>query len=216
MNGVSKVTLDQLIHSALTGQPYNHERLGREARAYARKLSAAYGKDLAEDLHEEVFTQAFVELLEAGADALAERPGKSLFRDAVLSAIRVVRASYAPPGQRTRPTAKAARARVAAEDIGRITDAPTIERCTVGDGPERSLDFDRLESFSAAAEFRRADDRLEAEAILATAPETVRAALHLIHIDNEPVGEVAARFGLSRFALDRRIDSFCAAWRAAA
>ena len=57
-NGVSTVTLDELIAAALTGQPYNQLRLGTQARLYSRRLSKAYGKEFPEDLHDEVFGQA--------------------------------------------------------------------------------------------------------------------------------------------------------------
>lgn len=223
-NGVSTVTLDSLITAALTGQRYNHQRLGTAARRYARKLSNIYGKDLADDLHGEVFGEAFVQLFKAGAAALAGKSGKALFRAAVLSAIRNVRASYTPPGQRTRtgPKPKDGQApvdeapRVAAEDIGRVADTRTIERCMVSSDEDRALDFDLLEDVAAAATQRQLTDRLEAEAILRTAPHMVATALRLIHLDDEPVEAVADGFGISRFVLNRRIDAFCESWRAAA
>ena len=95
-NGVSAVTLDDLIKAALTGQRYNQQRLGTQARLYARRLSKVYAVALPDDLHDEVFGQAFVELFEAGAAALANRTGKAIFRRAVLAAIRSVRSAYAP------------------------------------------------------------------------------------------------------------------------
>ena len=95
-NGVSTVTLDDLIRAALNGQPYNQQRLGTQARLYARRLSKSYAGDLPDDLHEEVFSQAFVELFEVGPAALAFRTGKAVFRRAVLAAIRSVRAAYTP------------------------------------------------------------------------------------------------------------------------
>jgi hypothetical protein len=143
-NGVSAVTLDHLIRAVITGQRYNQQRLGTEALRYSRKLSNIYGRDLPEDIHEEVFTQAFVEVFKFGPTALAAKSGKALFRAAVLNAVRVVRASYAPPGCRTRPTGEPEERRVIAEDIGRIPDQDALARATVGDGNEQAIDLDLL------------------------------------------------------------------------
>ena len=54
-NGVSTVTLDDLIKAALTGQRYNQQRLGTQARLYARRLSKSFASDLPDDLHDEIF-----------------------------------------------------------------------------------------------------------------------------------------------------------------
>jgi hypothetical protein len=216
-NGVSTVTLDTLITAALTEQPYNQPRLGREARLYARRLSKAYGKDLTEDQHEEVFGQAFVELFQADRRDLATMSGKAMFRRAVRSAVRVVRASYTAPGQRTRSKKGAVdKGRVAAEHIGQMADARTLERCTVGEGTERTIDFDLLPNIMAATEAKQVEDRLEIEGMLAGAPTTVATALRLIYMNEEPVTAVAADLKLSRFTLNRQIEAYCKPWRAAA
>jgi hypothetical protein len=103
---------------------------------------------------------------------------------------------------------------VAAEHIGRVADDRTLEHVTIGEGDERALDFDGFESATAAADYRQVDDRLEGEAILDQAPAD--GALRQIHLGGEPVELVAAKLGISRFSLNRRIDTFCAPWRAAA
>jgi hypothetical protein len=41
-------------------------------------------------------------------------------------------------------------------------------------------------------------------------------ALRLIYLNDEPVETVARQFNVSRFALNRRIEAFCAPWRTAA
>ena len=216
MNGVSMASLDGLVTAALTGQAYNQQTLEIQARLYARSLSNSFGKDLPEDLHGDVLSQAFVELMTAGPEALVGTGGKALFRSAVLSAIRTVRASHTPAGQRTRATPQPHPDRVAAEDIGRVADARAIERCTVGEGASRGLDFDLLESPAAAAAQQHADHCLEAYAILQHASPLVRTVLRLIYLGDEPAEMVATRLSLSRFALSRRIEAFCAPWRAAA
>jgi hypothetical protein len=216
-NGVSTVTLDDLIKAALTGQRYNQQRLGTQARLYARRLSKVYAAALPDDLHDEVFGQAFVELFEAGAAALANRTGKAIFRRAVLAAIRSVRSAYAPPGTRTRPNAKAAYQAVAAEHVGRIANKQTVQRCTVlSEAGEFSIDFDLFGDPDALAAQRNVEDRLEAEQILRRAPTDVGVALRLIYLSGEPVETVAIHLGITRFSLNRRIAAFNSNCRLAA
>jgi hypothetical protein len=216
-NGVSTVTLDVLITAALTGQPYSQQRLGAQARLYARRLSKSHASDLPDDLHEEICNQAFVELLNVSPAALATRTGKALFRRAVRMAIRSVRADYAPPGSRSRPNANASRQTVAAEDVGSIADKQTVQRCMVLDeAGERSIDFDLFSDPDALAAQRNVEDRLATEQILRNAPREVGTALRLIYLDGEPVETVAICLGLTRFSLNRRIAAFCSSWRLAA
>lgn len=213
-NGVSSNTLDQLIEAVLTHQAYNHQRLGTETERYSNKLSRAKAPELPDDLHGEIWGQAFVELLKLDANALAKHSGRILFRRAVLAAIRAVRATYAPPGQRTR-TAKAV-ANVAAEDIGRVADPKTVDRNTVAEGDFGHIDFDRFEDKRQVAEFQRVRNTIDAERHLNRAPKDVAHALRLIYLEGEPVTTAAAATGQSRFALNRRITAFYADCRAAA
>ena len=216
-NGVSAVTLDDLIKAALTGQRYNQQRLGTQARLYARRLSQVYGGALPDDLHDEVFGQAFVELFEAGAAVLAHRTGKAIFRRAVLAAIRSVRAGYAPPGTRTRPNTKAECQAVAAEHVDHIADKQTVQRCTgLSEAGERSIDFDLFSDPNALNAQRNVEDRLTAEQILRHAPTEVEVALRLIYLSEEPVETVAINLGITRFRLNRRIAAFYSNWRFAA
>jgi NADPH-dependent 2,4-dienoyl-CoA reductase/sulfur reductase-like enzyme len=213
------VTLNTLVDAALSGRPYNQARLGDQAKRYARKIAARACRDLPDDLHDEIAQQAIVELFETGASALAGSTGQALFRRAVFCAIRVVRSDYAAPGQRTRRPAKAAAvklARVAAEQVERIADAHALERATVG-GPEGvHLEFDLFESAAAALEVRGAEDRVELDWSLRTAPPSVAAALRLVCVRGETLSFAADDVGLSRFSLSRRLDAFCPRWRDAA
>ncbi len=215
-NGSSTISLDDLIKAALTGTPYNQQRLGNEARRYARRLSKAYGKDFPEDLHDEVFGQAFVELFEGGAQALAQRNGKALFRRAVLAAIRAVRASYTAPGRRTRSSSKESGDFVAPEHVGQIATQRELERCIVDDGSGGSIDFDRFGDPAAGAFQQQMEHRLDVEKILRAAPTPVATALRLIYLNEESVDAVASELNISRFTLHRRITAFCASWRVAA
>ncbi|MBB3302303.1 DNA-directed RNA polymerase specialized sigma24 family protein [Rhizobium sp. BK077] len=215
-NGVTQVTLDVLIEAALTNKPYSPQRLSNQARLYARRLSKSYAKDFPDDLHDEVFGQAFVELFTVGAAGLSNRGGKALFRRAVLSAIRAVRTSYAPPGRRTRPSAKEISNTVAAEDVGRIA-TKSVEHCTVtGDNGIPYVDFDRFSDPLALASQFNVEDRLEVEKILLHAPDDVGGALRLIYLDDRPVKAVVADLGMTRTTFDRHIERFCSQWRLAA
>lgn len=214
-DGVS-TTIDDLIKAALTGQPYNQRRLGAEAQRYARRLSNAKAPGLPEDLHEEICQQAFVELFRIGQDGLARRSGKALFRRAVLTAVRVVRASYAPPGQRTRNSTAQPSPRVAAEDVGRIADRAALERSHVVDEAGGFMDFDRFADPRAQDDMQQIEDALDIVTLLKGASADIALALRMIHQDDEPVATVAAVVAMDRFTLHRRLKAFCGAIRAAA
>jgi len=214
-DGVS-TTLDDLIKAALTGQPYNQRRLGAEAQRYARRLSNAKAPDLPEDLHEEICQQAFVELFRIGQEGLARRSGKALFRRAVLAAVRVVRASYAPPGQRTRASKAQPSPLVAAEDIGRIADRAALARSHVVDETGDFIAFDRFADPRAQDDLQQIEDALDVVTLLKGASADIALALRLIHQDDEPVAMVAAVVAMDRFKLNRRLKAFCGAIRAAA
>jgi hypothetical protein len=220
-NGVSIVSLDGLIQAALTGQPYNQQRLGKEAERYSLRISRAKAPDLPEDLHDEICQQAFVELLNMGSEALATHSGRTLFRYAVLAAIRSVRASYAPPGERTRTPGQARAADlpaslVAAEDIDRIPDARSLDAATVAEGEFAYLDFDRLPDPRQRMEFRRVEAKIVTDAALQHAAPEVSRVLRLVHVEGHTLEAAALAESVSRFALKRRIDAFCAVWQAAA
>lgn len=216
-HGSAQVTLDDLIKAALTNQPYSQPRLGHQARLYARRLSKSYASDFPDDLHEEVFGQAFVELFEIGPEGLSKRSGKALFRRAVLSAIRAVRASYALPGRRTRPSVKETRRTIAAEDVARVANKRMLDKCIVTDDRGvSSVDFDRFCDPRVLAIQINVEDRLAVEKILKVAPNDVGNALRLIYLDDRPIKAVAADLGITRFALNRRIAGFCSQWRLAA
>lgn len=222
-NGVSTVTLDHLIQAALTGQPYNQQRLGAEAERYSLRLTRAKAPDLPDDLHEEICIEAFVELFKVGASALARHSGRILFRRAVLAAMRTVRASYATPGERSRPANRKSAAsqppvpkRVAAEDVDRIADALTVESNTVMEGDFGYIDFDGFADRQQQVAIHRVEFRVEADAVLKHAPAEVARALRLIHLDDKTIEEAAQQVKISRFVLARRMDAFCSDMQAAA
>jgi hypothetical protein len=213
---MSGVTLNDLFLAAFSGQPRNHERLGREARRYARKISMRFASDLPEDLHDEIFGEAFAQLWSIPERLTGEQPPLKLFRRAVLLAIRAVRVSYTPPGQRTRTYKAPPAFEVAAEDVGRIPDSDTLEACTVGEGDQRVIDLDRLPSPEAQRAEQAIEDRSEVISILRSSPSTVAAALHRIYLDEEPVQAVARSLAISRFAMNRQISALAKVWRTAA
>jgi len=211
------VTLNDLIEAALSRRRYNQQRLGFQAMRYCRAITNRFCADFPEDLHEEVLGQAFTELMAAGPEALTDRSGLSVFRQAIFKSIRIVRADYAPPGCRTRRTlADLIPEKVAAEHIGRLADSHAIERCTVGDPGNRHLDFDLLESPAAAEAVKQCEDLIDAEWYLRRAPASVATALRLIYLNDEPVSVAAEIVGLSRFTLHRQTSAFVTTWRAAA
>lgn len=216
-HGVATISLDDLIEAALTQtRRYNQQRFGREVERYSRRISKARAPDLPDDQHRDIAQEAIAVLFKAGPAVLAKGTGKAALRNAILEAIRVVRASLAPPGQRTRLRAADNAAYVAAEDVGRVVDARTLERSTVGEGQNRSIDFDLLPEAQAPTAIKQVDDRMEIDFILGHASPLVAQSLRLIHLDGEPVEAVAAAAHLSRFALNRQVSAFLSGWRRAA
>lgn len=213
---MSGVTLNDLFLAAFSGQPRNHGRLGREARRYARKISMRFAADLPEDHHEEIFDEAFAQLWSMPERLTSETTPLKLFRKAVLLAIRAVRVSYTPPGQRTRTYKAPPAFQVAADDVGRIPDRETIEACSVGEGDQRVIDLDRLPSPQAQRAEQAIEDRSEVISILHRCPPTVAAALQRMYLDEEPVLAVARSLAISRFAMNRQISAFAKVWRSAA
>lgn len=215
-NGVSSVTLDQMIRALVLGTPYNNPRFGREADRYARRITNRYASDLPEDFHEEVIHEAIADLMEIGAQALKDRSGLALFRRAVINAIRTIRANYAPPGRRTRLTGKPLSAAIAAEAADHIPSQEQIEAATILVGEHAVLDVDGFADPASAEPVYRFERAQDAGRIMASAPEAMRQVLHLIYFDDAPIQVVAAGLGLSRFALHRRIETFAHPWRLAA
>lgn len=215
-NGVSTITLDHLIEAALTGQSRHHERLGIEAHRYAMAIARAKAPDLPPDLHEDIFNQAFVELFQFGPEALVQSSGKALFRKAVFNAVRIVRASYAPPGARTRHRKTPPAALTAANIIGEKLDHRRVRRAGETGSGEPPTDIERLPDPRQEAEFRKIDNVIYVERLLKGAPDPVARALRMIHMDDAGVEAAVIEVKLSRFALNRRLKDFYESVRAAA
>ena len=213
---MSGVTFDQLLVAAVSDLPYNQQRLGREAKRYAEKISRARAPDLAADQHEEVAMEAFGKFWKERGDPPEGKSQVKVFRACVLAAIRIVRASYAPPGTRTRPAPKKTQVDLGPPKVlARQKALPEAEyECPYDvDG---SVSLDEFASVAAARAMRAVEDAMDAAMILSRAPKPVAQALHLIHFEDVAVGKVAEEFAISRFALNRRIGSFSAQWREAA
>ena len=215
-SGVTGLTLDDLIGAALTGKIYNQRRLGDEIQRYAGRISAARAPDLPEDLHEEVAQETIVVLWRMGREAFVKLGARKLLRTAVFEAIRVVRTNYTPPGRPTQPTERKKPARVAAETVTDIVTSRHLQQVTIDTGAGLSVDFDLLPSPATSSEFTLVEDRIDIERLLAMATPLVADSLRAIHLDGTAMKRVAAKAQMSRFALDRRLDAFCATVRLAA
>lgn len=213
---MSGVKFDQLLVAVVSDLPYNQQRLGREAKCYAEKISRARAPDLAEDQHEEVAMEAFAKFWKERGDPPEGESQVKVFRACVLAAIRIVRASYAPPGTRTRPVANKTQVDSGPPKIlARQKALPEAEhQCPYHE--DGSVALDGFASAAAARAMRAVEDAMDAAMILSRAPKPVARALHLIHFENVAVGKAAEELAISRFALNRRIGSFSAQWREAA
>lgn len=215
-SGVTGVTLDDLIEAALTEKKYNEARLGKEIERYAGRVSAARAPELPEDIREEVAQETIIVLLRMGREALLRLGPRKLLRTAVFEAIRVVRTNYTPPGRPTQPSKKKKPGRVAAETVTSVVTSQQIRQITIDDGSGPYVDFDLLPSSAAAAEFDRAENRIDVQKLLAGAPPLVTDTLRAIHFEDVTLKHLAAKANMSRFALDRRLDAFYETVRLAA
>ncbi|WP_295194262.1 hypothetical protein [uncultured Brevundimonas sp.] len=216
-NGVNTVTLDQLIEAALKGQPNrNHERFGKETKRYAMAIARAKAPDLSEDLHEEIAQQAVVELFQFGAKALAKTTGKALFRKAVFNAVRVVRATNAPPGERTRHQKITAAPLTAADVASARIDQRRVRRAgDTGSGDPPAV-LENLPDPHQQAAFAQIDNVIYVSSLLLHAPAPVERALRLIHFKDFAVEAAAENLDITRFALNRRLKAFYQGVRTAA
>jgi DNA-directed RNA polymerase specialized sigma24 family protein len=172
--------------------------------------------DLPEDLIEDVAQEAMLNLFAAGPSALSRTPPLKLLRHSVLASIRNVRADHAPPGQRTRRYREEPRDRIAPEDVVRIADVETVTAATINEGDHSYIDVDRFPCPAADRWVAEVEQRVTIETALAKVPPNIAQALRLIHLDEQPMVEVAKLAGISRFVLHRRIDQHCAMFRTAA
>lgn len=214
-NGVS-ITLDQMIRALVLGTPYNNPRFGQQADRYARRITIRFAADLPDDFHEEVVHEALADLMEIDAAALAHRSGLSLFRRAVINAIRTIRANYAPPGRRTRLMGKPMSPTVAADAVDQIPTKRQVGQATVIVGDMPMIDVDAFADPRSDGPIRQFECARDADRIMAAAPASLRRVLQLVYFDEVPAQAVAAQLHLSRFALHRRIENFARPWRLAA
>lgn len=216
------LTLESMLEIALRERElhrksYNQQRLGVMAQRYCFAITRRRCKALPEDLHEEIFHEAFEKLFALEVEKLAAKSGKVLFRDCIFAAIRTIKANYAQPGMPTRASkTKPANRKIAAEHVGELVDAETVARCMVGEGDAANFDFDRLPSAAAAAEIKAVEDRFDIERLLVDTDPDISKALYLICVDGERVNDVAAAIGMNRFALNRRFAALTASCCAAA
>ncbi len=231
-NGVTATRLDDVIESALTNKHSNQQRFGRGVECYSRQISQARPAGLPDDLDADVADEEMVQLLKAGVATLAADTGKAVLRKAVRKTVRIVRANFVPPGQRTRPVAgertrvlAAEQMRVAAsakptaitaEHVSRMVDAKAIERAAFGEGVNRAIEFDRLEHSDADVAIEYIEDRMKTDFILGQARSVAAHSLRLIYLDGEPVTFAASAAHLRRFALKRRVKAALSYWRVAA
>jgi hypothetical protein len=216
------LTLESMLEIALRERDcyrksYNQQRLGLAAQRYCFAISRRRCQALPEDLHGDIFHEAFAKLFALDAERLAAKPAKAVYRDCIFAAIRTIKANYAPPGVPTRASStKPAKRKIAAEHIGELVDAETLAHCLVGEGDAASVDFDRLPSAAAAADIQAVEDRLDIKRLLAATDPKISNALYLICVDGERVDHVAAAIGMNRFALNRRFAALTADCCAAA
>ena len=212
-NGLSTITLNQLLTAALTGQPYNQRRLGEHLKLYALRVSMRRAWWLPVDLHEEIAQEAFADLWQNKTLLLAGKTAKRAFRDCVVKAARTIQANYALPGKRTRSYKSNQNDKVAAEHVEFIA---SFLGTPPADAAYQDSGLDGFPCPVAAAEQIAVEAKMDLEVVLRSAPSVVRAALELMYFNAAPKQAAAAVLKISRFSLSRKIDAFCETWRQAA
>lgn len=194
--------LDALISAVLAKEPYDPREFDRQARRYGRAVVRAMAPELPGDRQDEVVNEGIVCLLTAGLDGWREsgRDATPFFYACLRQGLRQVRASYAPPGVKTRRPTRAER----------LAAKPVVPaRC-------RIASLEAQPDPAAEAAFADVEHQHDAAEILARAPESVGRALRLLCFDDLDHKDVAAELGLSRQALYRRLDRFAQTYREAA
>jgi hypothetical protein len=177
----------------LRGDVTVRETLPRQLHAKLLSLARSTGRDLALDQLEEVTDEVWVLVLSGRGSGFDSQRGDvfAFLHELVRDAVRRVRASYAPPGCRTRLPSRKERDK----DPDNHWRSRRIT-ARVDDLPDRSLP--RIDG-------RAAEHRVELGLMVARYGESLVEALHSIHVEGESVSAAARKLGLSRFQLHRAL-----------
>jgi len=186
--------LEALLPRFIRGDHEVAIEFDRIARPLLMTYANRLGWLLALDQREEIVQQAFLLLVGSAGRAFdPSRKSVQVFLWLITRrATREVGAMYTMPGSRTRPP-KRDESKVAESPMARVVSLENLEEHEVPPVKDSA---------------KIVDLRHDVAAILAMAPVGVACALSRIHLEEVPMGVVAAEMGTSRFALGRAINKF--------
>ncbi len=193
----TKSASDQFEHF-LRGDAIARRCFPAQAQRELMQIAVALVRDLPEGAAEELVQEMWADVLSKSVvDFDATRgSAKAYLRGALRNAVKAVRASYAPPGERARDRRTRAVRRAAPPPV---TASPT------------PVSFEVREQAAAALAVESLEAHLDAETILLDlAPAPVARALFLVHMEGASFKQAAESAGLSRHQLHRRVRTFCA------
>jgi RNA polymerase sigma factor (sigma-70 family) len=188
---VAPERFDRCLVRFQSGDPQAADEFQRVIRPYLTNLARKVGRQLPDDIQEEIVQQTCLDLL--GNSKMKFDPGRANAKKflvlAVRNAFRKVRADYCPPGSPTRPAKLDSRA----EDRKYVV-----------------LSIDELpDSAYPNSSHEQTVRRCEVASILRLAPEPVAVALERIHYSGDALSEIAEDLNMSRFRLSRQISAYC-------
>jgi len=194
--------LDGLLRRFLAGDVAAREILPKVAERYVLKIVRGLAADLPDDIHYEVVNQVFENLMLQKSTSYQPARGSAgtFLKLFIRTAIRQVRANYAPPGHVTR--------------IRRKKGAPVtrvVPPAVLSIDDLQEADVPSVDSGVSAVEAKH-----DLDAVLRRAAPWLAASLKRLHFGEESMNDVAADAGISRFTLSREIDEFAQEARAAA
>jgi hypothetical protein len=215
--------LDLLLREFIAGEPLARNAFPRDAHRYLLTIARRIGRGLPDDVLGEVVSQTLENLLRMRPGAFDPKRGSAgtFLGLVVRTAVRIVRANYAPPGEVTRQRMRRQQGEGDAETAAPSGDEAPTEETQAG---EAWIDQDQ-EAEPVAFDIEAVDPRNTAwlievhhdvRSLLQRAPRLVAEGLVRVHAYGDGLGEVAVDLGLSRFVLKRKINQYLRDVRAVA
>lgn len=215
--------LDLLLRDFLAGDTRARNALPRDAHRFLLTIARRIGRGLPDDVLGEVVNQALEYLLRMRAGAFDPQRGSAgtFLGLVVRTAVRTVRANYAPPGEVTRQRKPRQSIGADVETASAPTDEMPADEAPAGEAEiEQDQEADAVAFDIEAVDPQNAawliEVRHDVRSLLQRAPPLVAAGLVRVHAFGDGLGEVALELGVSRFALNRQINRYLAVVRAAA
>jgi DNA-directed RNA polymerase specialized sigma24 family protein len=187
---------NDLLIDFLAGDPVARDVLPERIQRFLLKQARRLGRDLPDDLQEEVAQQAFENLLRQSPKSFDPDRSSALgfIKLLVRNAVYQVRAMYAPPGKRTR--------------LQRVDRLKEIVVFTAQPTTVQLEEVDPDSTASADDPAKGAELRHDAAVVLRLASIPVRTGLVRVHLQEHTLQEVATNLGIDRFKLGRQMMAF--------